>query len=89
MDMVNNNQQLLNQLAKKLNIKPENIACILKLDNEYAVTYGESVYVINNNQINEYLAYEPEGSFYLMNGDIIYQKEKFDNDNWETIDNYL
>lgn len=88
--MVNDNTtELLNQLAGKLNIKPENIACILKLNDEYAVTYGESVYVINNNQITEYLAYEPDGAFYLTNGDIIYQREKFDNDPWEDLDNYF
>lgn len=82
------NQELLNQLAEKLNIKPENIAAILKLNDEYAVTYGESVYVINNDNVTEYLTYEPDGAFYLLNGDIIYQKEKFDTDNWETLDNY-
>lgn len=84
-----NIEELLKELASKANIKPENIACILKLDDEYAITYGESVYVINGDDVTEYLAYQPNGAFYLSNGDIIYQREKFDNENWEELDNYL
>lgn len=82
--MVNQiDENLLKQLADKAKIKPENIAYVLKLGDEYALTYGESVYVIKGDSVEEYLAYEPNGAFYLTNGDIVYERQKFDTDNWE------
>ena len=67
---------LVKKLAKKLKIAPENINCVMKYENEYIVTYGESVYAIEGNSIKEYLAYEPEGALRLRKGDIIYERKR-------------
>lgn len=69
-------RSLVKKLAKKLKIGPENIHCVMKYENEYIVTYGESVYAIDGNTIKEYLAYEPEGALRLRKGDIIYERKR-------------